>query len=126
MKKRAISPLIATVILVGFTVALGAIVSTYLIKQAKGFNPESFVEESPYCESIVLEPVEVGVPQGVNGREPWPFSTVIPPDYNENDLYRQQLDECGTGTDENGVPRTIDSSTVCLICSFIISMVLLL
>ncbi len=56
-KKRGVSPLIATVLLVGFAVALAAIVSTFVIKETKKFNPESFLEDSPFCENIVIEAV---------------------------------------------------------------------
>ncbi len=74
--QRGISPLIATVLLLGFAVALGAIVSTFLIKQAKEFKPESFLEDSPYCETMVLEPVIVtGVDPTLTITQPWPRTT---------------------------------------------------
>src|SRR3989344_2469009 len=56
-KKKGVRPLIATVMLVGFAVALAAVVSTFVIKETKKFNPESFLEDSPYCENIVIEAV---------------------------------------------------------------------
>ncbi len=63
-KKKGVSPLIATVMLVGFAVALAAVVSTFVIKETKKFNPESFLEESPYCENIVIEAVQLHDAQG--------------------------------------------------------------
>lgn len=99
MVKRGISPLIATVLLVGFTVALGAIVSTYLIKEAKEFNPESFIEESAYCESLILEPLVIEGPPNMQPRQPWPLSTVVPATQNDNDLYTQGLAECSSTAD---------------------------
>src|SRR3989338_826000 len=75
MSKRGISPLIATVMLVGFAVALGAMVSTFLIKEAKDFKPESFLEDSPFCEGVVLEPViPLARPSGIAASLDWPRS----------------------------------------------------
>ncbi len=54
-KKRGVSPLIAAVLLVGFSVALAAIVSQFVIKETKKFGPEQFLEDSPFCENIVVE-----------------------------------------------------------------------
>ncbi|MFA4887315.1 MAG: archaellin/type IV pilin N-terminal domain-containing protein [Candidatus Nanoarchaeia archaeon] len=81
MSKRGISPLIATVMLVGFAVALGAMVSTFLIKEAKDFKPESFLEDSPFCEGVVLEPVVVDRPTGATGiaaNADWPMAGMPP------------------------------------------------
>lgn len=52
--KKGVSPLLAAVLLVAFAVALGAIVSNYVIKQAKQFNPEVIAEQSVFCESVSL------------------------------------------------------------------------
>ena len=52
--KRGISPLLATVLLVAFTVALAAIVSTFLINKAKAFDPAAIAEQSVFCESVTL------------------------------------------------------------------------
>ncbi|MBS3168051.1 hypothetical protein J4216_02935 [Candidatus Woesearchaeota archaeon] len=52
--KRGISPLLSAVILVAFVVTLGAVVSSYFIKQAKEFDPNLIAEESVYCDSVGL------------------------------------------------------------------------
>jgi len=52
--KRGISPLIATVLLVAFAVAMAAFVSTFVIKKTKEFKPASFVEDSALCDSVTL------------------------------------------------------------------------
>ena len=54
MRKRGISPLIATVLLIGTTIAIAAIVSTYVIQQTKKFDPEAIVGESTFCQDVVL------------------------------------------------------------------------
>ncbi len=57
-KKKGVSPLIAAVLLVGFSVALAAIVSQFVIKETKKFGPEQFLEDSPFCENVVIEAVK--------------------------------------------------------------------
>ena len=52
--KRGISPLIATVLLIGATIMIAAIVSTFIINQTKKFEPEKFMGESSYCQDVVL------------------------------------------------------------------------
>src|SRR3989338_391385 len=54
MTKRGISPLIATVLLVAFSIALAAIVSTYVINKTKEFKPEAIIEDSLLCDSVAL------------------------------------------------------------------------
>jgi len=54
MNKRGISPLIATVLLVAFAVALAGIVSTYVISKTKEFKPEAIVEDSLLCDEVNL------------------------------------------------------------------------
>lgn len=55
MSKRGISPLIATVLLVGFTIVMAGIVSTFIIKQTKEtFNPDKLLEDSTLCDQMVL------------------------------------------------------------------------
>ncbi len=83
MVKRGISPLIATVLLVAMGVALAALVSTYVIKQTKAFKPESFIEDSPYCEDLNLEPV-ISKDKDWRDvtpslRQPWPKSVFLDP-----------------------------------------------
>ena len=53
-KKKGVSPLIATVLLVAFTVAMAAFVSTYVIKKTKQVNFESFAEDTALCDSVTL------------------------------------------------------------------------
>ena len=53
-KKKGVSPLIAVVLLVAFSVAMAAFVSTYVIKKTKEFKPESFTEDSGLCDSVTL------------------------------------------------------------------------
>lgn len=53
--KRGISPLIATVLLVAFSIALAAIVSTYVIQQTKKFKPMAIVEDSLLCDDVSLD-----------------------------------------------------------------------
>lgn len=57
--KRGISPLIATVLLIGATIMIAAIVSTFIINQTKKFEPEKFMGESSYCQDVVLGTKEV-------------------------------------------------------------------
>ncbi len=52
--KRGISPLIATVLLVAFSIILAALVSTFIINRAKEFNPNVLAEDSVFCESVSL------------------------------------------------------------------------
>jgi|SRR3989344_2671540 len=52
--KRGISPLIATVLLVAFSVALAAIVSNYVINKTKDFKPDAIVEDSLLCDEVSL------------------------------------------------------------------------
>lgn len=55
MSKRGISPLIATVLLVGFTIVMAGVVSTFIIKQTKEtFNPDKLLEDSTLCDQMVL------------------------------------------------------------------------
>ncbi len=51
--KRGISPLISAVLLIGFSVALAAVVSTFVIQKTKDFDVGSVVSSS-YCEEVVL------------------------------------------------------------------------
>lgn len=50
---KGVSPLIATVLLIGFSVALAAMVSTFVIQKTKDFDPSSVVASS-YCEQAAL------------------------------------------------------------------------
>ena len=52
--KRGVSPLLAAVLLIAFSIAMAAIVSNYLINRAKEFNPESIAQQSVFCESVNL------------------------------------------------------------------------
>ncbi len=54
-KKRGVSPLIATVLLVGFTIVMAGLVSTFVIKQTKEtFNPDKLLEDSTLCDQMTL------------------------------------------------------------------------
>lgn len=55
MNKRGISPLIATVLLVAFSIALAAMVSTYIIGKTKEFKPEAIIEDSLLCDNVALD-----------------------------------------------------------------------
>lgn len=55
MNKRGISPLIATVLLVAFSIALAAIVSTYVITKTKEFKPQAIIEDSLLCDNVALD-----------------------------------------------------------------------
>lgn len=53
--KKASADLIAYVLLIGFTIALAAFVTNWVIDQTKKFNPEEVVGGSKvYCEDVVL------------------------------------------------------------------------
>lgn len=53
--KRGISPLIATVMLIGFTIVMAGIVSTFIIRQTKeNFNPDKLLEDSSLCDQMFL------------------------------------------------------------------------
>lgn len=55
MNKKAISPLIATVLLVGFSIVLAGIVTTFVIDKTKEFNPEKIVEDDLLCDNIAID-----------------------------------------------------------------------
>ena len=64
--KRGISPLLAAVLLLALTISMAAVVSNYVIKKTKEFNPEKLTEESIYCESVSLgymitDPEKLGI-----------------------------------------------------------------
>src|SRR3989344_7404170 len=80
--KKGVSPLLAAVLLVAFAIALGAIVSNYLIKQAKEFNPEKIAEESVFCESVTLgydidDPTNLGFQEKTISGRPFTFFEYI-------------------------------------------------
>ena len=52
--KRGISPLIATVLLVAFSLILAAIVSNFILKKTRDFNPSILAEDSVFCDSVNL------------------------------------------------------------------------
>ena len=55
MKKRGISPILATVLLVGFTIAIAGVVTSFLISETKDkFNPENIITESEFCDNVAL------------------------------------------------------------------------
>ena len=55
MKRRGISPLIATILLVGFTIAIAAIVSSFLINQVEDeFKPDLIIKDSEFCSSVSI------------------------------------------------------------------------
>lgn len=56
MKKKAISPLIAYILLIGMVVAMSAMVSTYLINQANKINYNS-KEIEIYCNDVAFDAV---------------------------------------------------------------------
>ncbi len=71
MNKRGISPLIATVLLIGFAVAMAAFVSTYIINQTKQIDVEQMIGSDELCSEVSLQVIsddnlceEVDVPDG--------------------------------------------------------------
>lgn len=52
--KKGISPLLAAVLLLALTISMAAIVSNYIIKKTKEFNPDTIAEQSTFCESVTL------------------------------------------------------------------------
>ena len=53
--KKGISPLIAAVLLVGFTIAMAAFVTNFLIqKTEESFQPETIIGSSEYCDFVSL------------------------------------------------------------------------
>jgi len=54
MNKKGVETIIAWVLLVGFTVALGAVVSNWAIQQAKQINPEKMANPDLYCDNLRL------------------------------------------------------------------------
>lgn len=53
--KKAAADLIAWVLLIGFSIALAAFVTNFVIEETKKFNPEDVVGGSKvYCEDVVL------------------------------------------------------------------------
>ena len=72
MSKRGVSPLIATILLVGFTIAIGAMVSSFLIKNTQeSFKPEVIIKDSEFCDSVSLGYVY----NSSNSAKPWDVST---------------------------------------------------
>ncbi len=55
MKKKAVSPLVAWVLLIGFTIGVGVLVSNFIIKQTeKTFRPEELAIGSLYCGEVAF------------------------------------------------------------------------
>ncbi len=52
--KKGVSPLLAAVLLIAFSIVLAAIVSNFVIKKTKEFKPDVIAEESVYCDSVSL------------------------------------------------------------------------
>lgn len=52
--KKGVSPLLAAVLLIAFSIVLAAIVSNFVIKKTKEFKPEVIAEDSVYCDSVSL------------------------------------------------------------------------
>jgi flagellin-like protein len=52
--KKGVSPLIATVMLVAFAIALAAIVSSFILNKVRSFDAEKLAESSIYCDSVTL------------------------------------------------------------------------
>lgn len=55
MNKRGISPLIATVLLIGFTIGMAAFVSTYIIKQTKQFDVQKIIGADELCSEVSFQ-----------------------------------------------------------------------
>jgi len=55
MNKRGISPLIATVLLIGFSVMMAALVSNYIIKQTKEFDIEKMIGSDELCSEVSFQ-----------------------------------------------------------------------
>ena len=53
--KKAISPLIATVLLVGFAIVLAGLVSTFIIQKTKEFKPDKLVEDDLLCDNVAID-----------------------------------------------------------------------
>ena len=53
-KKRGISPLLASVLLVALAITMAALVSNFVIKKTKEFDPSKLAEQSTFCESVTL------------------------------------------------------------------------
>jgi flagellin-like protein len=71
--KRGISPLIATVLLVGFTIAMATMVTTFLMnKTQEEFDPESIIKDSEFCDSVSLGYTidSIGEPDGLRLDDP--------------------------------------------------------
>lgn len=54
MNKRGISPLIATVLLIGMTIVIAATVATFLINKTKQFDPSEVLADSEFCDQVNL------------------------------------------------------------------------
>lgn len=54
MNKKGVDTVIGWVLLVGFTIALGAIVSDWAIQQAKQINPDKMANQGLYCDNMRL------------------------------------------------------------------------
>ena len=70
INKRGVSPLIATVLLIGFSLAIAAMVITFMTNKAKSLNPEEIVGSSQYCGEVAFQ-VQAGscelFPGGLEG-----------------------------------------------------------
>jgi len=55
MLKRGISPILSTILLVGFVVILAGVVANFLITETEEkFDPEKIITESEFCSSVAL------------------------------------------------------------------------
>ena len=66
MNKRGISPLIATVLLIGFSVMMAALVSNYIIKQTKEFDIEKMIGSDELCSEVSFQIVPSSDQERIN------------------------------------------------------------
>src|SRR3989344_3410021 len=56
--KKGISPLIATVLIIGFTIAIAGIVTSFLLNSSKDIKFEKFMEDNEFCDQVAISITE--------------------------------------------------------------------
>ena len=64
--KKGISPLIATVLIIGFTIAIAGIVTSFLLNSSKDIKFEKFMEDNEFCDQVAISITEADCSGGIN------------------------------------------------------------
>ncbi|MBU0930193.1 MAG: hypothetical protein KJ623_03930 [Nanoarchaeota archaeon] len=99
--KKAVSPLISYIMLIGMVVAMSAIVANYLINQARDINFES-QENAVYCAEVAIDAIPAC-------KTPFPGSTQVVLGLNLTNRGYYSISNLSVVKKENNNVRTLDS-----------------